>query len=83
MCADCVRYLPASAKIEKVITYLWASPLLTVQHKKNLANHAVGFCGKRSNRKADTLVFQDASVARHYRKLLGGSDFNVWARASS
>jgi hypothetical protein len=58
--------------VGKVIDDLWADTLLPVALKKFLGNKHVGLCGKRFNKKNDTLIFTDNDEAQHYFKQLGG-----------
>lgn len=59
--------------IDKAIDNLWADKL-PVALKKFLVNKHVGICGKRFNKKHDTLIFTDNSEATHYFEQLGGSE---------
>lgn len=60
--------------VGNVIDDLWADPLLPVPLKKFLVNKHVGLCGKRYNKKHDTLIFTDNSEAMHYYEQLGGKE---------
>jgi hypothetical protein len=60
--------------VGKAIDDLWADKLLPVPLKKFLANKHVGLCGKRFNKKHDTLIFTDNDEAMHYYEQLGGKE---------
>ena len=58
--------------VGKAVDDIWADPLLPVPLKKFLVNKHVGLCGKRFNKKNDTLIFTDNNEAMHYYEQLGG-----------
>ena len=60
--------------VGKTVDNLWADPSLPVPLKKFLVNKHVGLCGKRFNKKHDTLIFTDNDEAMHYFQQLGGKE---------
>jgi len=68
-----------TSEVSEALRAIWASSL-PLEHKKFLPNKAVGLAGRRYNTSESTLLFRDATEARHFKAQFIGTGSQLVAR---